>query len=300
MQNYKYLRISVTDKCDLSCKYCKAECSHSCNREPFSFEDILKAVKVLRGFGIFNLRMTGGEPLLRKDLPSLIDMLTPHCSSIAITTNGTRLKNMAKDLRMAGLSNINVHIDTLDSHKFKFLTGGDAGMVFEGIETAKKAGMTVKLNTVLLRGINDDETGRLIEYAAKLGAPIRFIELMPFCTQKFYREHFIPTDHILKGRKFVPITQEFGNGPAEYYKDEITGGIVGCISPLTRKFCGSCDRLRLTHDGLLKRCLADTQGLDLQKCLFDKMEISKYLLAKEYNHKNFIEAGAYSLRSLGG
>src|SRR3989338_713978 len=297
---YKYLRISVTNRCDLSCRYCRSECLFKNKKDQaWSFKDIITSVKVLKGFGISHIRLTGGEQLLYKELPQLIGVLRLHCKSITVTTNGTRLEGMAKDLRLAGLNNINVHIDTADAKKYKWLTGVDVSAIIRGIKSAKKAGILLKLNTVLLRGINYDEIDSLIDLAVSIGAPLRLIELMPFCEPEFYKRHFVGMQSIFEKLHLMPINDTFGMGPAEYYKDRKRGAVIGIISPLTRKFCGYCDRLRLTSNGVLKRCLADEEGLSLSACSFNKVLIEEYMSANEYDHKDFLGAEDHSLRSIG-
>lgn len=294
---YRYLRISVTDKCDLACRYCASECGPHKN-EIMTFREIVETVKLLKEFGISHIRITGGEPLLRGEINKLIALLVPQVADVAMTTNGTHLAEAAAPLRLAGLKTVNVHLDTLDTAKFKALTGGNIGDTLKGISAAKAAGILIKLNTVLLRGINDSEINDLINFAGELGAPIRFIELMPFCDEQFYRAHFLAVRDISTGLKLEPINDRLGHGPARYYKS--SGVIVGMISSISRQFCGRCDRLRLTSNGRLKRCLADADSISLRECRFSKDAVEEYLFGKKSGHRDYSQIRDKSLRAIGG
>lgn len=299
--NYRYLRISVTDRCDLACKYCRNDGAFDSSKKAvMSFEEIVLAVKCLNELGISHIRLTGGEPLLRNDLHKLVGSLVPLADSISMTTNGTRLADDAMLLRTAGLKTINIHIDTLDAMKFKRLTGGRIADVLAGINSAVTAGIQVKFNTVLLRGINDHEVDELMNFAASFGAPVRFIELMPFCDEQFYKEYFMPVAEVVTDLELGPVNSAFGNGPAAYYRDHASGAVVGFISSVSRKFCGECDRLRLTSDGRLKRCLADESSLDLRACGFSRDAVEEYLSGKEFDHKDYSRVEERTLRAIGG
>lgn len=296
--SYKYLRISVTDRCDLTCRYCRNECEANRNAL-MTFGEIIETVRLLKEFGISHIRITGGEPLLRCNITKLIELLVPQVTSIAMTTNGTRLAKEAPSLRLAGLKTINVHLDTLDAAKFETLTGGDIGAILKGIDAAQAAGMLIKFNIVLLRGINDCEIDNLIRFAAKFNAPIRFIELMPFCSKEFYRAHFISVRDISAGLHLEPIEDnQFGHGPARYYKS--SGAIVGMISSTSGRFCTSCDRLRLTSRGRLRRCLADANSIDLRGHHFSRDAVKEYLFGKTFDHRNYSLIAEKSLRAIGG
>lgn len=297
-EEYRCLRVSVTDKCNLTCAYCHSKCFK--NNKQLSFKEISKTVDFLSAFGILHVRLTGGEPLIRKNLARLVEMISGNGRTIAITTNGTLLKDHAKSLKSAGVERINVHLDTLDLKKYRELAGGgDVKKVLSGIETALALKIDLKINTVLLRGINDD-VRPMLKLSADLEVPVRFIEMMPFCSSEFYKRHFLSAEIVVRELSLKPIYNGFGRGPAVYYKDDETKAIVGIITPVSRKFCGSCDRLRLKSDGRLKRCLANGDELDLKKIGFNKDIIQNYLLGKTFDHKNFVEGVGSSMRQIGG
>lgn len=297
---YKYLRLSVTDRCNLACKYCIRGCDFfRKGSNLLSFKEIVRAVSLLSDFGIKHVRITGGEPLLRQDLAGLIQLLAPIGDFMAITTNGTCLANQALQLASAGLKLVNVHLDTIKN--YKWLTGGEITPVLKGIEAAMANGIKLKLNAVLLKGINDDEIVDLAGFAAKLGVPIRFIELMPFCDAKFYKNYFVSADVVYDRLSLEPfLNNDLGRGPANYYIDAKTGATVGIINPISKKFCGDCDRLRLTSTGYLKRCLARCPVLSLRDCGFDKTVVKNYLVGKEYDHGGFGVAPLFNMQAIGG
>ena len=266
-----YLRISVTDRCNLRCIYCMPpegvpQMSHS---EILSYEEIRTVVQAAAELGINKIRLTGGEPLVRAELPKLIKMLSriEGIQELSLTTNGTLLKNYALELRQAGLSRINVSLDTLKPDRFRYITRlGRLKDVLEGISAAKKAGFDpVKINAVVMQGINDDEILDFARMTYEEGCHVRFIELMPF---KGMAE-FIPSVEVrqrisLLG-KLEPCPSITGNGPARYYRLAGAKGTIGFISPLTElPFCSRCNRIRLTPDGRLRPCLLGEDEIDLK------------------------------------
>ena len=270
-----YLRISLTDKCNLRCAYCMPPdgIKHLGHADILSFEELLRLVCIMSRLGIKRVRLTGGEPLVRKGAVDLVRMLKSDCGilKIAMTSNGILLKDFAGRLREAGLSHINISLDTLDRVTFRNLTGTDAlEAVKQGIETAVSSGLCVKLNCVPIRGINDGEILDLVRYAGDVGADIRFIELMPVGCGAGYEG--VPTEELKKLMESVyGRASETGNydafdikGPAVYYTFEGYGGRIGFISPISHKFCESCNRLRLTAEGYLKLCLQYPEGADLK------------------------------------
>lgn len=302
MPSYKYLRISVTDNCDLSCPYCRPEYNTGTTRPPISLDDMAKAALILHEFGISHIRLTGGEPLLSDGLVEFVWSLSSMklFKTIAITTNGRRMSLFAQRLKTQGLNGANFHIDTLDEDKYRLLTGGNLNNALGGLDAALESGLDVKLNVVLLKGINDGEVPRLISFAATIGAPIRFIELMPFCNPTFYHRHFTPIGEIACIGSLIPIMDRMGNGPASYYKEGVSGATVGLIAPSSRKFCRDCVRLRLTSRGMLKRCLAKSEDLDLVASNFDHDRIAEYLCAKKLNHNDFTYTKNQPMMAIGG
>jgi len=269
-----YLRISVTDRCNLRCIYCMPpegvpQISHD---EILSYEEIRFVARAAAELGISKLRLTGGEPMVRADLPKLIKMLSQikGIKELSLTTNGTVLKKYARELRQAGLCGVNVSLDTLKADRFRYITRlGELKSVLEGIEAAKETGFQpVKINTVVIRGINDDEVPDFARMTYQEGWHVRFIELMPF---KGMAE-FVPSTELrrhigLLGR-LEPCPPVTGNGPALYYRLAGARGTIGFISPLTElSFCSRCNRMRLTPDGKLRPCLLGEHEIDLKKPL---------------------------------
>jgi cyclic pyranopterin phosphate synthase len=281
-RDINYLRISVTDRCNLRCIYCMppegvAQISHC---EILSYEEIRTVVQAAAELGINKVRLTGGEPLVRAELPNLIRMLSQieGIEELSLTTNGTFLKKYALELKQAGLSRVNVSLDTLKPDKFRSITRlGELKPVLEGIETAKKAGFNpIKINTVVIRGINDDEILDFAKMTYKEGYHVRFIELMPF---KGVAE-FVPSielrQHINLLGKLESCMSPAGNGPATYYRLAGAKGTLGFISPLTEPaFCSRCNRMRLTPDGKLRPCLLGEDEIDLKTPLRNNAPMDK-------------------------
>lgn len=270
-RSINYLRISVTDRCNLRCIYCMPpegvpQMPHS---EILSYEEIRTIVQAAAELGINRIRFTGGEPLVRAELPKLIKMLSQieGIEELSLTTNGTVLKKYALELKQAGLSRVNVSLDTLKPDKFRYITRlGELKTVLEGIKAAKAVGFEpVKINTVVMRGTNDDEILDFAKMTYEEGWHIRFIEFMPF---KGVAE-FIPSvelrQHVSLLGKLESCASITGNGPATYYRLSEAKGTIGFISPLTEpSFCSRCNRMRLTPDGRLRPCLLGEDEIDLK------------------------------------
>ncbi len=287
-----YLRLSVTDRCNLRCLYCMpgAGILQKPPAEILTFEEIVTIVKLAAGLGIDKIKITGGEPLLRRNLPRLLTLLSSvsGLQEISLTTNGVLLRRYAKELKETGLKKINISIDTLRQDKFERITrsGNALEQVLKGIDAAKSQGFLVKLNVVVLRGTNDDEILDFARFAQEKNVVLRFIELMPMA-QGFEtsRELFVSCDEIKESLELLgtlsPVDINLGNGPARYYKIEGTPLIVGFISPISRKFCSDCNRLRLTADGLLIPCLGGKSALDVKSHLRRHDEYGVSALLKE-------------------
>jgi len=272
-----YLRISVTDRCNMRCDYCRPS-ADAYQAEPrshiLSFEEIERIASVAASLGVNKIRITGGEPLVRHNLPILIKQLAkiPNITDLAMSTNATLLDKYAQPLANAGLNRINVSLDSLSPLRFRSLTGGELAPVLAGIKAAQDAGLTpIKLNTVLMKGINDEEVGELIDFASDLGATIRFIELMPMKQGMDWEQHYISMDDILQRedvRQRVDIsTMQTGNTAARYLPLKNGRGEVGFIMPMSDRFCEGCNRLRLTADGGLRSCLPADEQLNLRDLL---------------------------------
>lgn len=273
----EYLRLSVTDLCNIRCKYCMPlEGAVKKEREDIlSFEEIHRLVAAFVRLGVKSVRITGGEPLVRKDLPHLIKMLhpIPGLEEILLTTNGILLKDQAAALRAAGLRRINIHLDTLDGYKFTQMTRlGNIQNVFAGIEAARNAGFSpIKLNAVLLKGYNEDEGESLLRFSAEKKLILRFIELMPIGPGKEMGASYLPTGVMREklSQKFtlLPYGQRLGLGPAQYCKVVELNSVVGFIHPVSEPFCEKCNRVRLSADGRLQDCLAYDESFSLRDLL---------------------------------
>jgi cyclic pyranopterin phosphate synthase len=270
------LRISVTDRCNLRCQYCMPEPDYVWlpRENLLTFEETAALVDVFTDTGVDRVRLTGGEPLLRRDLPDLVEMLAarPRIADLALTTNGVLLANQAEALRAAGLHRITISLDTLRADRFQTLTRFDVlPAVLAGIEAARRAFDSVKLDTVVIRGVNDDELVPLLEYARSRDAEIRFIEYMDVGgATRWSMTEVVPRAEILSrlearyGR--IEALGERSSAPAERYRLP-DGTIFGIIASTTEPFCASCDRSRLTADGLWLLCLYARGGLDLRRPL---------------------------------
>jgi cyclic pyranopterin phosphate synthase len=258
--------------------------------EILSYEEIRTVVRAAAELGINRIRLTGGEPLVRAELPNLIKMLSQikGIQELSLTTNGTLLKNYALGLKQAGLSRVNVSLDTLKPDKFQYITRlGKLKDVLEGIEAAKEAGFQpVKINTVVMRGINDDEILDFAKMTYKDGWHVRFIELMPFKGVAEFVPSFELQQHISLLGKLEPCPNSIGiasNGPAMCYRLSEAKGTIGFISPLTGTFfCSRCNRMRLTPDGKLRPCLLGEDEIDLKMPLRNNasLEELKQLILK--------------------
>jgi cyclic pyranopterin phosphate synthase len=272
------LRISVTDRCNIRCRYCMPAggVQFQPRQEILSFEEIERFVRVVAGLGIRKLRLTGGEPLLRKDLPRLVGMLgaVPGIVDQALTTNGILLARHAAALKAAGLRRLNVSLDTLNPDKFRQITGCDGlAQVLEGIAAAQRAGFRqIKLNSLAIRGLSEEEVVPLALFARHHGFQLRFIEFMPLdAERKWNSDQVLPGEEILGilTRALGPLepVETGGAAPAAQYRFLDGGGHVGLIRSVTRPFCDHCNRLRLTADGKLRNCLFSTRQWDARAVL---------------------------------
>ena len=270
------LRLSVTDRCNLRCSYCMPEAEYAWlpRHDILQFEEMSTLVDVFARAGVDRVRVTGGEPLLRRDLPELIRMIAskPAIRDLALTTNGVMLADHAESLRAAGLHRLTVSLDTLHPERFQTLTRFDSlSEVLAGIAEATKHFDAIKLDSVIMRGTNDDELVALLEYAKRMGAEIRFIEYMDVggATQ-WSRDRVMSRQDMLTalGREYGPIAAivENTSAPADRFRLP-DGTVFGIISSTTAPFCNSCDRSRLTADGMWYRCLYATSGTDLRTAL---------------------------------
>ncbi len=295
-RKHRDLRVSLTDRCSLRCTYCM----------PHDFSDWLKSdhlldtgelmtvIRVAVSVGIEEIRLTGGEPLLRADIVDIVARITAleNAPSVSLTTNGLRLVELAKPLVDAGLERINVSLDTLDRTRFTTLTHRDRiDDVFAGLRAAKEAGLSpIKINSVLMKDINDDEAPALLKWALEEGFSLRFIEQMPLDAGGVWNRDTMVT----AGAILASLASDFdlvavpgrGSSPAEEFFVNGTEATVGIIASVTQPFCGACDRLRLTSDGQLRSCLFSLEEMDLRKVIRNP-ELSQEQITQELSVRFF-------------
>lgn len=303
-----YLRISLTDRCNLRCKYCMPEkgVSKFLHEDMLTLEELYEIAKVFVDLGINKIRFTGGEPLARKGVVDLIAKISKldKVKDLAMTTNGILLKEYAKDLKKAGLNRVNISLDTLNENKYSMITrGGNLKSVLEGIEEAKSIGLIpIKINTVLIGGFNDDEIEDLVGLTEREEIDLRFIELMPIGEAAGWaKEKFISNDIILeKVKDLIPIPREDISSPAVYYKLPNGKGKVGIINPISCKFCANCNRVRLTSKGQLKLCLHSNREIDIREALREGQDIRELILNSigEKEESHHLEEGQYIKRNM--
>ncbi len=271
-----YLRVSVTDRCNLRCQYCMPPqgVPFKGHQDILRYEEIDKIVRAAVGLGVRRVRLTGGEPLVRAGIVDLVRMLATidGLDDLSMTTNGILLPRYAADLRRAGLTRVNISLDTLREERYAKITrGGSLADVLQGIAHAEKSGlMPLKINVVILRGVNDDEISDMARLTLTHGWHVRFIELMPLndCSCGLDGE-YVPS-HEVRQRivadlgELEPAAPPWGGGPADYYRLLGAPGLLGFISPISEHFCAACNRLRLTADGLLRPCLLSDNEIDLR------------------------------------
>ncbi len=281
-----YLRISITDLCNLRCRYCMPEegVLKKCHSEILTLEEIEEVVKASTKVGINKIRLTGGEPLARKGIVELVRKISSvqGINEVTLTTNGTLLKEYAAPLKEAGLHRVNISLDTLKKDKYEYITrGGRLSDVFDGIEAAKSAGLKpLKLNVVLLKGFNDDEIEDFVKLTLNNEIDVRFIELMPIGEKgEMSKEHFISNSIVLdKYPSLKPIENTDKSAPARYYSIDGAKGRIGLINPISSHFCSKCNRLRLTADGKIKPCLHSNEEIDVKTTLREKGDILPILV----------------------
>ena len=271
-----YLRVSVTDRCDFRCVYCMSEdMSFLPKAEILSLEELDRVCSAFVRLGVRKLRMTGGEPLVRRNIMALFRSLSRHLRSgdldeLTLTTNGSQLARYADELAQLGIRRVNVSLDTLDAAKFAAITRwGKLEQVKEGLAAAKRAGLAIKINAVALKGVNEDEFHRLVEWCGEEGFDLVFIEVMPMgeIGAEARLDQYLPLSMVraeLQRRWTLEESDYRTGGPARYYTVRETGKRVGMITPLTHNFCESCNRVRLTCTGTLFMCLGQADAADLR------------------------------------
>lgn len=271
-----YLRVSVTDRCDFRCVYCMAEnMTFLPKADVLSLEELERLCGTFIRLGVKKLRLTGGEPLVRRNIMSLFQGLSRHLESgaleeLTVTTNGSQLSKYARQLADLGVRRINVSVDTLDPHKFQAITRwGRLEKVLEGLNAAKGAGLAVKINMVALKGVNDDELHRMVAWCGDEGFDLTFIEVMPMgdIGGEDRIDQYLPLSMVralLRERWTLDEIDYRTGGPARYARCAETDGRIGFITPLTHNFCESCNRVRLTCTGTLYMCLGQEDAADLR------------------------------------
>lgn len=300
-RDIKYLRVSVTDRCNFKCKYCMptGKFEHICHSDIMSYEKLLFAISVFAELGVRKVRVTGGEPLVRKKIGSFLRQVSDvkGLEEVTLTTNGALLENFLDDIKNAGIKRINVSLDSLRPDRYKDITGGfDIEKIIDGIKSAQRAGIgPVKTNMVVIKGYNSDEILDFCEFSAENRIITRFIEFMPVGNFSEWKE-----DNIMYGSEILEVIkskyevkeikkQKLG-GPAKNYELS-NGAMIGIITPISNHFCSDCDKLRLTSDGKLRPCLLSDKEVDLNPALEKgdrqalKEAIKEGLNIKEKEHK---------------
>ncbi len=273
----EYVRLSVTDKCNLRCFYCLPKGFKNFTTPPnwLTFDEIERVIAAFAELGVHRVRLTGGEPLVRRNLPQLVSRLSalPGIEDLSLSTNATLLRQQAEQLSEAGISRINVSLDTLDPQRFAEITGGGGlQTVLDGLQTARDVGLKpIKINMVAMRDTPGEDYDRMLEYCMDNGFTLRFIETMPMGTpgrnaSQQYLSLQAVKDHLDRHYELIP-DMMYGGGPARYYRVNGTGCYIGFITPISQHFCATCNRVRLSVDGTLYLCLGQEDKLELRPLL---------------------------------
>lgn len=277
-RNISYLRLSVTDRCDLRCFYCLPR-DHRDFVTPESWlkpDEVSRVVRIFNSLGVDHVRLTGGEPLVRRELPEIVQGIAAveGLRDLSLSTNATRMNLFAERLHAAGIRRLNISLDTLDPVMFKQITGGELSRVLRGIDAAVEAGFSpIKINMVVMKGLNHDQVGKMIDYCGERGLSLRLIETMPIGQGgRDASEHYISLKTIenalRKDYQLQPAAMQ-GSGPARYFQVDDRDQIIGFITPQSQHFCDTCNRVRLSVDGDLHLCLAQEDKLPLRPLLRD-------------------------------
>jgi len=285
-----YLRVSVTDRCDMRCSYCMPKHFNDYENPSdwLTFDELTQVVRVFSLLGVRRVRLTGGEPLLRRNLPDLVGQINAlsGIEDISLSTNGARLDRYAAELANAGLKRVNISLDSLDQGCIEKITGRDAlDSVLHGIKAAEMAGLSpIKINMVIMEGVNDHEIDRMAEFAFNNSLILRLIELMPMGdTARGQAGLDLSTDvreRLVRRYDLVPSAVELGGGPAVYWETRDGLGAVGFITPMSQHFCATCNRVRLTVEGTLLLCLGQEHSMELRPLLRGRIsdaELSEHI-----------------------
>ncbi|MDR1619914.1 MAG: GTP 3',8-cyclase MoaA [Clostridiales bacterium] len=270
-RSINYLRVSITERCTLRCAYCRAAEGDCPKQAELAVEDFSRIAAVMASLGVSKIRVTGGEPLLRRDVAAIIRALrqTPGIAEVTLTSNAQQLPGIAAALKSSGLTRLNISIDSLNEDKYRHLTGGGSlSSVLAGIDEAIAAGLLpLKLNAVLMRGVNDDEIDDFIALTKSRPLDMRFIELMPMGDGTHTHKR-VPNDEILAARPYLtPLPPRYPGQPSSDYGIAGHMGRIGLISPISHRFCGNCNRVRVMSDGMLRPCLGANSEVSLLPAL---------------------------------
>lgn len=284
-----YLRISLTERCNLKCIYCREETAFCKAKEELTLDELTKLMQAFTAVGIRRVRLTGGEPLIRKDLEQIVHMISrfPQIRDLSMTTNAQGLADRIAQLHQLGLQRINISLDSLDAARYRSMTrGGDPGQVLRGMDAALAQGMPVKINAVLVRGENEEEVEDFIRLAREYPVDVRFIELMPFSTLGTQDAQRVLNREILaRHPELFPVPPRDPSQPSADYRAEGFAGRVGFISPISHKFCSNCSRVRLTSEGKLRLCLGNDEETDLRPWLHTDTDQLVQVLRDAIYHK---------------
>lgn len=266
-----YLRLSLTERCNLKCIYCR-DGNESCNaKEELALPELARLLHEFVALGVTKVRLTGGEPLVRQDLEQIVKLVAdlPQITDLSMTTNAQSLAERLHGLCMSGLRRVNISLDSLNPERYERMTrGGSLRQTLMGLEAAVQAKMDVKINTVLISGENDVEIDDFIALARNYPVDVRFIELMPFSTLGMEGSRRISGEEVLaRHPELSPVPARYGSQPSQDYQAKGFVGRVGLINPISHKFCSQCSRIRLTSDGKLRMCLGDDHETDLRPFL---------------------------------
>lgn len=270
-RNVEYLRLSLTERCTLRCIYCRLEEGVCPKREELTINDFVRIAKACVDLGLIKIRLTGGEPLLRKDIIEIVRELSiiDGLQEVTMTTNGQMLAGKAKDLKQAGLKRVNISLDSLDPEKYRQISGGELNLVLAGIDESIQADLLpVKINVVLVMGRNDDEVDDFIALTKDKPVDVRFIELMPMGELGQAEELRVNNNDLISARLYLkPISRKYAGQPSSDYAIDGHLGHVGFISPISHRFCASCNRIRIMSDGTFRPCLGDNMEISLKNAL---------------------------------
>lgn len=310
-----YLRLSITDRCNFRCRYCMpAEGVPLCEHDSIlRYEDLLRISRVAAELGIEKVRVTGGEPLVRKGVIGFLQQLKEihGITEVAVTTNGALLSEMSEGLKAAGVERLNISLDSLQPQTYESITrGGDLSQTLHGLEQAEQAGLKLKLNMVVMRGVNDQEVENFAALSIERPWSVRFIEYMPTIREKAWRSRVIPGSEVLARiqqlYELEPLTTSRMCGPARPYRIRGALGTIGIITPMSEHFCGSCNRIRVTSRGFAKSCLLSEAATDLRPFLQNSSddELRSALIeiasAKGKHHHFLADGNSFSMSSIGG